>query len=62
MIALTGALCFSALCFVLPGAFYLRLEPPGTPCPMYEKAVAMMLIALGVVGAIIGVQGAIVRE
>lgn len=55
MVALTGACAFSLLCFVLPGAFYLRLRPQygGT----YERYLAMALIPLGVIGFVCGVIG-----
>ena len=62
MVALTGALCFSVLCFVLPAAMYLKLQPADTPCPTYERIVAWALIPLGVVGAIGGVHGALTHH
>lgn len=62
MVALTGALCFSIICFILPAAFYLKLQPADTPCPTYEKIVCCVLIPLGIAGAIGGVHGAINRE
>ena len=59
MVALTGALCFSVLCFILPAAFYLKLQPAGTPCRTYENVVSIALIPLGIAGSIAGVQGAL---
>ncbi len=59
MVALTGALCFSVLCFILPPAFYLKLQPAETPWPLYEKALCWALIPLGIAGSIAGVHGAI---
>ena len=59
MIAVTGALAFSLLCYALPGAFYLKLSPEGTPCPAYEKAVAAVLVPLGIAFSVLGTYGAI---
>lgn len=59
MIAVTGALAFSLLCYALPGAFYLRIAPEETPCPAYERLVACLLVPLGLAFSFFGTYGAI---
>ena len=58
MVSLTGALAFSTIGFVLPGAFFLRLRPPpldGAPPRLADDAGAVAMIALGIVGGAWGV-------
>eukprot|EP00966_Prymnesium_polylepis_P275122 6356984-Prymnesium_polylepis.1 len=68
MVSLTGAVAFSAIGFVLPGLFYLKLQPERTPqdatapterCtlprPLGNNAAALTMVVLGAVGAIWGV-------
>jgi proton-coupled amino acid transporter len=59
MIAVTGALAFSILCYALPGAFYLKMRPEKTPSPAYETVVAALLVPLGLSCAVLGTYGAI---
>jgi len=61
MVAITGSLFFSLLCFVLPGLFFLKLAP-NCPCPLYQRGLAAVLVPLGLVGAVIGMHGAIITE
>jgi len=57
MVGITGALSFSLLCFVLPGAFYLKLHPDDSG--WYAKVVALALIPVGLLGAVFGTIGAV---
>ena len=50
--ALTGSLAFSFLCFVLPGALFLKLQP--RPDATLQRALAALFIPLGLV---LGVWG-----
>lgn len=42
---LLGAVCSSIVCFVFPGAFFLKLFPDA---PLYEKVGAMLLVLAGI--------------
>ena len=59
IVAITGALFFSMLCFILPGLFFLKLRPK-VPWENYMVVVAVALIPLGMVGAVAGIHGTIV--
>ena len=48
--SLTGAVAFSTLCFVLPGAYFLKINPKGlppSPRGAYHKIVALILLPPG---------------
>ena len=59
LVSLTGAVSFSAIGFVLPGLFFLRLTPPpvgGEPArPRVDGFLSVLLVVLGVVGGTWGV-------
>ena len=59
LVSLTGAVSFSAIGFVLPGLFFLRLKPPPVgrePArPRVDGFLSVLLVVLGVVGGTWGV-------
>lgn len=64
MVGLTGSVAFSAVGFVLPGAFYLKLRPEHPPergslCApskaLVHTAAAWVMVIIGCVGAVLGV-------
>ena len=61
MVSLTGAVAFSAIGFVLPGLFFLRLRPQDPRAPVgrarerVDVAVALLLVVVGSVGGVWGV-------
>lgn len=63
MVSLTGAVAFSTIGFVLPGLFYLRLLPDARSTlharrdgtTLWNCAVSVTLIVVGIVGAVVGV-------
>lgn len=74
MISLTGSVAFSAIGFVLPGLFYLKLQPeraPQTPTtvsergrwvlprPLLNNMTALTMVVVGLVGAVWGVISAV---
>ncbi|XP_077984384.1 uncharacterized protein LOC144439017 [Glandiceps talaboti] len=59
LMALVGASCCTLLAFILPATFHLRLFKGSLS--KKEKALDYFLIILGIVGAIIGTQDALIR-
>ena len=61
MVSLTGAVAFSAIGFVLPGLFFLRLRPQDPRAPVgrarerVDVGVALLLVVVGSVGGVWGV-------
>lgn len=58
MVALTGSVSFSVIGFILPGAFYLKLNNHSM-VSLHDKVVSYLLIGLGFVGGIWGVHSTI---
>ena len=75
MVGLTGALAFSVIGFILPGAFFLQLRPPNLPAATSdangtkpaagslarETALSWVLVIVGTVGGIWGVYEELVK-
>ncbi len=60
MISLTGSVAFSAIGFVLPGVFFLRLQPAAEPlgeAPPYHQWESLALSAPGAAGGVGGGGG-----
>lgn len=62
MVALSGSICFSLLGFILPAVFFLRVSPPSVGdwphAATIDKAIAVMLVPIGIIGGVAGVLGA----
>ena len=56
----TDDLAFARGGFVLPGVFFLKLQPDGGG--LYTRTVAVLCITLGVVGAVFGTSAAILAS
>ncbi|KAL1507156.1 hypothetical protein AB1Y20_008008 [Prymnesium parvum] len=67
MVNLTGSVAFSAIGFVLPGLFYLKLRPESKPpsrnrmSTLVNVAASWAMVVTGIVGAVWGVISAVPR-
>ena len=50
MVSLTGAVGGAMIGFVMPGAIFLRLQPPSSAWRCYENSMALLVVATGLVG------------
>jgi len=65
MVALTGALAFSAIGFVLPGAIFLKLRPPeldGSAARTADVLGSVGMIMLGIIGGSWGVYTIVIPQ